>query len=112
VSGVGLLALWKEKKVRMLWPVRSYSAAQTPAWSTGEAPLINSEFVSADSFPVYPMIVLRPHALPNENLKAHIHQRIFFFLKVSMTKDYTARIEIRTFGKAAQRHVGSKIVRS
>jgi hypothetical protein len=111
VSGVGLLALWKEKKVRMLWPVRSYSAAQTPAWFTGEAPLINSEFVSADSFPVYPMIVLQPHALPNENLKAHIHQRIFFF-QSKHDKDDTARIEIRTFGKAAQRHVGSKIVRS
>jgi hypothetical protein len=78
VSGVGLLALWKEKKVRMLWPVRSNSAAQTPAWPTGEAPLINSEFVFADSFPVYAMLVLQPHAPPNENLSPHTSEYNFF----------------------------------
>lgn len=40
VSGVGLLALWKEKKVRMFRHHHSELATQTPPWPTGEAPLI------------------------------------------------------------------------
>jgi hypothetical protein len=40
VSGVGLLALWKEKKVRMFRSLHSDSAAQMPPWPAGEAPLI------------------------------------------------------------------------
>jgi Ribosomal protein S12/S23 len=40
VSGVGLLALWKEKKVRVFAPIQPESAAEIPAWLLGEAPFI------------------------------------------------------------------------
>lgn len=40
VSGVGLLALWKEKKVRMFQSLHSDSATQPLVWPVGEAPLI------------------------------------------------------------------------
>ena len=67
VSGVGLLALWKEKKVRMLSPLRSDSAALTPSWPIGEASLIIQNLCLRIPFAVVcAMLVLQPHALPNE----------------------------------------------
>jgi hypothetical protein len=62
VSGVGLLALWKEKKVRMFRHHHSELATQTPAWPTGEAPLIiqNVLFCRFLFAVVYAMFVLHP----------------------------------------------------
>ena len=64
VSGVGLLALWKEKKVRMYPFVLIRQLKHILAHR--RSPAHNLEIVSADSFPVYAVLVLQPHALPNE----------------------------------------------
>jgi hypothetical protein len=67
VSGVGLLALWKEKKVRNFQSL-SDSTTQTPA-SHRRNPAHNSDFVLFRGFlfaVVYAMFVLH-HALPNES---------------------------------------------
>ena len=51
VSGVGLLALWKEKKVRVLTSLHPESTAEIPARLSGKAPLIIQNLCySADSF--------------------------------------------------------------
>ena len=68
VSGVGLLALWKEKKVRMFRLYHSDLATQMSAWPTGEASLIiqNVLFCGFPLAVVYAMFVLH-HELPNES---------------------------------------------
>ena len=51
VSGVGLLALWKEKKVRVFTSLHSESTAEIPSRLSGKAPLIIQNLCySADSF--------------------------------------------------------------
>ena len=79
VSGVGLLALWKEKKVRIS---RAFFLIQLlkcllACLSPGEAPLIIKNLChSVDSFfaVVYVMLVLQ---LPKSNLCTHIEHNLF-----------------------------------
>src|SRR6266403_1861909 len=79
VSGVGLSALWKEKKVRMLRSLHSNSAAQTPAWPTGEAPLIIQNLCySADSFSQWFMPCLYRNPMHFRMKLKPTHQSIIF----------------------------------
>ena len=75
VSGVGLLALWKEKKVRMFRSLHSDSAAQTPTWPAGEAPLIiHNLCYFADPLSLWsmPCLYCNPmHFHPNETKPTH-----------------------------------------
>jgi hypothetical protein len=68
VSGVGLLALWKEKKVRIFPLPYCDAISEAPTSLAGEAPLIIRNLCyPADSLPLWFMSYCTAlHAFPNE----------------------------------------------